>query len=256
MIRAAFFDVDGTLLSFGTGQVRDSARETIRRLQERGIACVVATGRHYRQLKRLPVGDIPFDAYLTLNGQICLDREGKLFHGVPIHGAMKDRILQMYRDRTYPILLQSQDRMILNHVTDHVREVQALINSPIPPLGDPGEEPFYQAAVYVRRKDQDAFRKLLPECVVTSWSSEGVDVIARNGGKVNGIRAYLNLWNIAPEDTVAFGDGENDLDMLRFAGIGVAMGNAVKAVKEAADYVTVDIDDDGILKAALHLGLI
>ncbi|MGN0306045.1 MAG: HAD hydrolase family protein, partial [Lachnospiraceae bacterium] len=52
------------------------------------------------------------------------------------------------------------------------------------------------------------------------------------------------------------GDGENDMDMLRFAGIGVAMGNAAPQVKEAADYITAHIDEDGLEKALRHYGLL
>ena len=55
---------------------------------------------------------------------------------------------------------------------------------------------------------------------------------------------------------MAFGDGENDADMLKFAGIGVAMGNAAEKAKAAADYVTDHIDSDGVEKALLHFGLI
>ena len=55
---------------------------------------------------------------------------------------------------------------------------------------------------------------------------------------------------------MAFGDGENDIDMLKFAGIGVAMGNSSDIVKAAADYVTDTIDNDGIEKALRHFGLI
>ena len=59
-----------------------------------------------------------------------------------------------------------------------------------------------------------------------------------------------------PEEIIAFGDGENDIGMLQLAGIGVAMGNAEEVVKQNADYITADIDDDGIEKALRHFGLI
>ena len=71
-----------------------------------------------------------------------------------------------------------------------------------------------------------------------------------------GIKRYLELTGIKREEIIAFGDAENDLDMLRFAGIGVAMGNGAEEVKAAADYVTADIDDDGIEKALKHFQLI
>ena len=64
------------------------------------------------------------------------------------------------------------------------------------------------------------------------------------------------MKGIKAEETIAFGDAENDLEMLKFAGIGVAMGNGEEQVKAQADYVTADVDDDGIAKALRHFGLI
>ena len=80
--------------------------------------------------------------------------------------------------------------------------------------------------------------------------------LGKGGGKVVGIRKYLEMNDILPEEIIAFGDAENDMEMIAFAGIGVAMGNAKDCVKECADYVTADVDDDGILKALQHFGLI
>ena len=64
------------------------------------------------------------------------------------------------------------------------------------------------------------------------------------------------MHGLESSEIMAFGDGDNDIDMLKFAGIGVAMGNAGDAVKAAADYVTASVDDDGIEKALEHFGLI
>lgn len=66
----------------------------------------------------------------------------------------------------------------------------------------------------------------------------------------------LEHWGIAPEEIMAFGDGENDMDMLRFAGVGVAMGNAPDSVKACADYVTGSVDCDGIFSALRRYSLL
>ena len=97
---------------------------------------------------------------------------------------------------------------------------------------------------------------LLDECSVTSWNDTGIDIIPKDGGKSAGIRQYLDLLGIDRSESMAFGDGENDIDMLEFVGVGVAMGNADDAVKAAADYVTDTVDNDGIAKALQHFGLI
>ena len=70
------------------------------------------------------------------------------------------------------------------------------------------------------------------------------------------MQQFLKEHGLEQSESMAFGDGENDMEMLRYAGIGVAMGNSSDKVKEAADYVTDSVDNDGIEKALLHFGLI
>lgn len=82
------------------------------------------------------------------------------------------------------------------------------------------------------------------------------DLSFREQDKAKGIQLFLDYAGIDRNDTVAFGDGYNDITMMGAVGCGVAMGNAVEDVKKAADYVTADIFDDGIFKALKHLELI
>ena len=70
------------------------------------------------------------------------------------------------------------------------------------------------------------------------------------------MRQILEAHKIRPEEIIAFGDGENDVEMMEFAGIGVAMGNGEDYVKERADYVTDDVDAGGILHALQHFGIL
>lgn len=257
MIKVAFFDVDGTLLSHHTRQVCQSTRAAIRSLQEKGIACVVATGRHILQMDKLPMEGIDFDGYVTLNGQLVLDRARNTLYGVPIAGEGKNLAIRIFREKQIPALLMEKDRIYLNFINEDVRVVQKAITSPMPDLGEYNGEDIYQICPYFFGETPEIIRKCYDHCVVTRWGGNGgVDIIAPGGGKVNGLKAWLEANGIAREETIAFGDGENDLDMVQFAGIGVAMGNAVPEVMEVADYVTADIDDDGIAKALKQLGLI
>ena len=73
MIKVIFFDIDGTLLSHTLHDVPESNREVLRKLKQKNIRCVAATGRYLQELEQLPVRDIAFDGYITLNGQLCLD---------------------------------------------------------------------------------------------------------------------------------------------------------------------------------------
>ena len=256
MIKAAFFDVDGTLLSYKTRQVLPSAKAAIAALQQRGILCIVATGRHMIQLKKLPVAEIPFDAYLMLNGQLMLDKDENILFGVPIDGKAKDFLIEKFNDRTYPAVMVERDQMYLNCVTDHVEEVNRIISIAIPAISDYRGGDIYQVCAYLRPEEEHLIGPIVEECVLTGWHYGGKDIIAKGGGKMAGIRRYLDMIGIRPEEIIAFGDAENDLEMIRFAGIGVAMGNAEASVKAVADYVTADVDDDGIEKALKHYNLI
>lgn len=88
------------------------------------------------------------------------------------------------------------------------------------------------------------------------WFPLFTDIIAEGTNKSLGIDRVLNHYNIPLKDTMAFGDGGNDIPMLKHVGTGIAMGNAAPAVQEAADYVTSPVDDDGILRALQHFNIV
>lgn len=256
MIKAALFDVDGTLLSHKSKGVPASARKAIDQLKAAGILCIVATGRQISEMEKLPIADIDFDGYITLNGQLLLDGEKNLISATPITGRVKDFLIECYEKHTFPALIVEERQAYLNFVNDHVRATQAAISSEIPRLDSYRGGDIYQFCAYLRPGEEHLVAPVAGECVMTRWNFGGLDIIAPGGGKVTGIRKYLDRYGLKPEEIIAFGDGENDIGMLRFAGIGVAMGNAEPEVKEAADYVTSDIDQDGIAKALRHFGLI
>lgn len=256
MIKAAFFDIDGTLLSYKTKRVCDSAKAAIARLQEKGILCIVATGRHMIQMSKLPVADIPFDAFVMLNGQLVLDKQQNVLFDVPIEGKAKAFLVEKFNDHTYPAIIIEEKDMYLNYVTDHVEKVHEIIAIAKPELSDYKGGNIYQVCAYLRPEDEHLVDEIREDVVMTGWHYGGKDIIAAGGGKMTGIKRYLEHTGIAREEIIAFGDAENDLEMIRYAGIGVAMGNGSEEVKAAADFVTADIDDNGIEKALKHYNLI
>ena len=106
------------------------------------------------------------------------------------------------------------------------------------------------------REEQQALGDPFPGLEVMRWHPDFVDIISPGGGKDQGMDAILDFFGISLEDTMAFGDGENDIPMLRHAHVGVAMGNADALVRSHADFVTGTVDEDGILSALEHFGLL
>ena len=79
---------------------------------------------------------------------------------------------------------------------------------------------------------------------------------AKDQTKATGIIHLIEYLNIKREDTIAFGDGHNDSEMIQYCNIGIAMGNAIQKVKDVSDYITDDIDNDGIYNAMKKFNLI
>ena len=256
MIKVVFFDVDGTLVSHTKGEVPVSTRKAVSRLKEKGIRCVIATGRYMGELEKLPVRDIAFDAYITLNGQLCLDQDQSVLSGAALTGADKEQIIRLFERKEIPVLLVEKERMYINFVNKKVEKAQREISSNIPDTGEYGGGEIYQAIAYVEKEKEGELKSILPDCRITRWNDRAVDIISRGGGKVVGIKQYLEENDILPQETMAFGDGENDIEMLEAAGIGIAMGNADDIVKKSADYVTDSVDNDGIGKALRYFQII
>lgn len=256
MIKAAFFDIDGTLLSHKSRSVPRSAREALEALRARGVLCVAATGRQMCEMEKLPSADLCFDGYVTLNGQMILDAQKNIIHGVPVTGKARDFLVEAFVEKRLPISMVERDRMYVNYVDDLVQAVHDSLSSNVPPVMPWAGEEVYQVCVYMMDEDKYLLDPIADDCEMTRWHFGGYDVIAKGGGKIRGIQQFLELHGLTWEDIIAFGDGENDVDMIRLAGIGVAMGNGVPQAKQVADYVTADIDDDGIAKALTYYGLI
>ena len=256
MTKAIFFDVDGTLLSHTQKAVPASAKLALDRLAQKGIQRILATGRHTLELQVLPLDGLEFDGYILLNGHLCLDAQKNLISGTPIEGADKQMLLRIFLEKAFPLVLVEQDRMYINFVNEHVELAQQAISTPIPVVDTYTGAPIYQAVAYLEKGKEEILSRLLPGCKATRWSDWGLDVFSASGGKTMGIAAYLAANNIQPEQTMAFGDGENDIGMLKFVQFGIAMGNADVAVKQSADYVTASVDEDGIWKALTDLKLI
>ncbi len=256
MIKAIFFDIDGTLLSHQIGDVPASTKDAIRQLKEKGIKIFAATGRHMSQLEKLPVKGLPFDGYVTLNGQICMDANKTIVYDVPIGPEDAKKMTEAFEEMELPVMIIERNRMYINFVNSMVEAAQKGISTPLPEIGIYTGEKVYQYIAYGEEERVRSLVSRLSGCKMTKWNPYGFDIIPEKGGKVAGIRQMLEHFEIAREEIMAFGDGGNDTDMLRYAAVGVAMGNADEAVKLQADYVTSHIDQDGIWQALKHYGIL
>lgn len=256
MIKAIFFDIDGTLLSHKMGRIPESTILAIRELQKKGILIFTATGRCATELCDLPLDDITFDGYVLLNGQLCLDKNKNMYYGSPISSPDSETFAELFQSKTVPCLFFTGDSMYINYIDERVKEIQKTISSPLPPIGQYQGEKIYQVDLYEDKENINKIFATLKHCKMDWWHESGIDIFSEEGGKTAGIQKTMEHYHLLPEEIMAFGDGSNDREMLAYAGIGIAMGNASLEVQSYADYVTLDIDEDGIFHALTHFGLL
>ena len=237
-IRVVFFDVDGTLLSTEENRVPRSTRRALKELRKRGIKTVVATARHIHRLEEMPVQNIEFDNYITLNGQIICDADHKMYAGTPIDRGEMEILAHMFDAKKIPFVMVNEHGDYINYVNETVIETQAKFNDKVPEVGEYGGEDVFQIMAFATEKEKEMLDEFLDECSITSWSDTGIDIVPRLGGKISGIQLYLDNNGIDRSEAMAFGDGENDIPMMKEAGISIAMSIAGERVKAAADYVT------------------
>ncbi len=199
MIKAAFFDIDGTLLSFKTHRIPASAQQVLDSFHEQGIACVIATGRPTYQMPDW-LFDLGWDAYITLSGQHCFDAEG------------------VYR--SCDSLCMQGENSFVNRLSERV--VTAGSNAGIVYHEEPFEHafdaPVYQFCAFVDPADEHIVTDAVSHSLTTRWCDLFCDIIPANGGKDLGVAATLERLGIDASEAIAFGDGENDLSMFSAVG--------------------------------------
>lgn len=256
MIHTVFFDIDCTLVSHETNCVPQSAQKALSILKQKGIRSVIATGRHLSELDSLPMAGLEFDGYLMLNGQLCYNSNKQLIYGNPLEGQMLARLVELFNQARFPIMFIEKDRMYINFLNERVRLAQESMSAWMPQVDRYRGETVYQAVAFVDSEEKALLQEVLPDCRIAQWMELAVDIVPKKSGKAAAVERYLSYIGADRCGTMAFGDGDNDMDMLRYVQIGVAVGNSMPRVFEAADYVTDHIDRDGIYNALSHFGLI
>lgn len=121
---------------------------------------------------------------------------------------------------------------------------------------DAGKKEIFQLSPFFTLEEEEKYLPLMPHCESSRWYPTFTDIVCKGNSKQLGMDKIMERFGFTLEETMAFGDGGNDISMLRHAGIGIAMGNANDTVKASANYVTDSVDEDGIWNALKHFNLI
>lgn len=256
MTKALFLDIDGTLVSFRTHEVPASTIEALTEAKKAGHRIFIATGRPRVLINNL--GALQerrlIDGYVTMNGAYCYVGEEVIYKSAIY--APDVRLLTTYCfERNIPCIVVGEHTLNVCQPDERVRRIfneylKVTVPMPAATVDEVinGKEVF-QLSPFISIEEEREIGPHITHCEIGRWHPAFADITALGNTKQKGIDEICRHFGIRLEDTMAFGDGGNDIPMLRHAGIGIAMGNANEDVKAAADHVTATVDEDGIAQA-------
>jgi hypothetical protein len=260
-MKALFFDIDGTLVSFGTHGIPASTVEALSRARANGHKIFIATGRPKTIINNLGAIQQPnlIDGYITMNGAYCYVGDEVIYKS-PIVKSEVEAIGRYCRDYNYPCIFVHENSMSVFQpnklVADLFYDYLHCETFPEATFEEATAGEVFQVTPFITPEQEEGLTPSIPNCESARWYPAFTDITAKGNTKQQGIDVIIKHFGLKLEDTISFGDGGNDVSMLRHAAVGVAMGNAADDVKQHADYVTSSVDEDGIRRALEHFGVI
>lgn len=254
----ASFDMDMTLLDHNTWEIPDSTYRALERLREQ-FYIIIATGRDMDSKFSMGLKElIGQDAIIHMNGNKITVGEKMIYeHSMDL--GLVERMLEFAAGKEFALGLTTgtedyyvnpeyvtiHDMSRFGESERHFKDPRRLLEMPV------------RSMTYLGKMEGiHLLKEVFPEVKLPMFSSrKGADVIEKNVSKAEGLKRLCRYYGVSIEDTVAFGDSMNDYEIIREAGLGIAMGNSVEQLKQVADYVTTDIGEDGIWNACQVLGL-
>lgn len=250
-------DLDGTLLDDDL-KISPRTQEVIARVRQQGVHVTIATGRMFASAQpyALQLGlDIPL---ITYQGALVKTSQGGqvLYHRfVPLELARQ--VIQTVNEYGYPINVYLDDRLFVEKITPEGEMYARRSNVPLHPAGDLleflQEDPIKVLVI----QEEDKLQALEEKCrkifggklYITRSQPMYLEFMHPEATKKRGLEAVASHLGIGPEKIMVIGDSYNDLEMFRFAGFSIAMGNARPEIKERADYVTKSNREEGVAEA-------
>ncbi len=261
MRNAVFFDIDGTLWDY-SHDILESTRQAICTLRANGHVAFLCSGRTRSTIRARQLLDIGFDGILAGCGTY-LECEGKVLSEYVIPYEKLLDLTRQFQESQLGVMYEGSNVLCVDR--DYYKD-DTYVMSFEKELGEqfigleeltPGHR-VNKFCVDFAKSDAQRLVEILGEDYTTIFHTFGpvAEVIPAGYSKATAIRDICDHFGIDRSDTYAFGDSMNDLDMIRYAAHGVAMGNADPRLKEAADYVTKDLSDHGIYHALHYFSLI
>ena len=198
--------------------------------------------------------------YVTINGALCFIGE-EIVRCKEIAPKYAQLAVEDAQEKSYGLIVIGENDVAVldpNGEVDRIFRQELAVNNlnEAKPLNLVRRQRILQLTAFFTEDYETRLMPRIPGCISGRWHPAFTDITAQGADKGKGILAMAAHLGLDPQYTMAFGDGGNDTAMVKAAGVGVAMGNALDSLKQVADYTTSSVDDNGILNALRHFHLI
>ncbi|MDI2587935.1 Cof-type HAD-IIB family hydrolase [Psychrobacillus sp. NEAU-3TGS] len=254
--KIVFFDVDGTITNHADGSISNNTKEAIRTLKNKGLIVVAATGRPLSMCKEIK--ELGIDTFITANGAY-VKHDQMVIHKVPMDNRTIQEVFE-FASRENQDLSFFTEEFSMNGVknTETLKALKETLSLNDYPIVDHliHKQEVYLMCLYANDETVKKYMLKFPHLTFLRWHPFVSNVLQEEVSKSIAILKVLQYFDIDKSEAIAFGDGENDIDMLELVGLGIAMGNGSENLKKVANFVTKKSNEDGIDFALKKFGII
>lgn len=254
------FDIDGTLLN-SKKELTPATKDAITKAMEQGVKVAIASGRPVQGIRKL-AAELKLAEYggyiLALNGGLVIScADDAVIHDVKLPKEYYKEIYDLSKEYKVDLITYEGNDVITENFENEYLDIEARING----LGKKKVDNLYERLTfevnkflmlgdgdYLAEVEKKVYEQLHDRLDVYRSEPFFLEIMPKGIHKANALHKMSEVIGISKEEMVAFGDGFNDLSMIQYAGLGVAMGNAKDVVKENADFIAKTNDEDGIVE--------